>query len=199
MLYLQRIQKKFWQTKLHAISIPDYVIKKSATHGARHGKTEVQREYHLVCNAWACETSIWLQSLCRDEKSLTQRIRRTTWSVHPSRTTKTHTTRTRIFLQKILVQRSIWPTYRMAILVFISKFLVGGTHPNGVGSQLTFFLARISFLLQLGFVYSWWRSIVTDGVCEQNVLTQRIFSYICKHFILVHNHGMAQDVATRVS
>ena len=27
-------------------------IKKGATHGARHGKTEVQREYHLAWNAW---------------------------------------------------------------------------------------------------------------------------------------------------
>ena len=26
--------------------------KKGATHGARHGKTEVQREYHLAWNAW---------------------------------------------------------------------------------------------------------------------------------------------------
>ena len=38
--------------RLNAISIPDYVIKKGATHGARHGKTEVQREYHLAWNAW---------------------------------------------------------------------------------------------------------------------------------------------------
>ena len=35
-----------------AISITDYVIKKGATHGARHGKTEVQREYHVAWNAW---------------------------------------------------------------------------------------------------------------------------------------------------
>ena len=28
------------------------MIKKGATHGARHGKTEVQREYHMAWNAW---------------------------------------------------------------------------------------------------------------------------------------------------
>ena len=38
--------------RLDAISIPYYVIKKDATHGARHGKTEVQREYHMAWNAW---------------------------------------------------------------------------------------------------------------------------------------------------
>ena len=34
------------------ICIPDNVIKKSPTHGARHGKTEVQREHHLAWNVW---------------------------------------------------------------------------------------------------------------------------------------------------
>ena len=38
--------------RLDAISIPDNVIKKGATHGARHGKTEVQREYHMAWNTW---------------------------------------------------------------------------------------------------------------------------------------------------
>ena len=43
---------KFNKLRLDALSIPNYVIKKGATHGARHGKTEVQREYHLAWNAW---------------------------------------------------------------------------------------------------------------------------------------------------
>ena len=38
--------------RLDALSIPNYVIKKGRSHGARHGKTEVQREYHLAWNAW---------------------------------------------------------------------------------------------------------------------------------------------------
>ena len=41
----------FHKLRLDAISIPDYVIKKGGTHGARHGKTEVQREYYLALNA----------------------------------------------------------------------------------------------------------------------------------------------------
>ena len=36
-------KRNFNRLRLDAISIPDYVIKKGATHGARHGKTEVQR------------------------------------------------------------------------------------------------------------------------------------------------------------
>ena len=45
-------RRKFHKLRLDALSIPNYVIKKRPTHGARHGKTEVQREYHLVWNAW---------------------------------------------------------------------------------------------------------------------------------------------------
>ena len=45
-------RRKFNRLRLDALSIPNYVIKKCATHGARHGKTEVRREYHLAWNAW---------------------------------------------------------------------------------------------------------------------------------------------------
>ena len=74
----------------------------------------------------------------------------------------------------------------------------GGTHPNGVGSELTFFLESL-FFVTVGFGYSWKRSTVTDGKCEQNTLTPRMFSHICTHFILVHMHRMAQGVARCVS
>ena len=43
--------RMFKKLRLDALSIPNYVVKKGATHGARHGKTEVQREYHLAWNA----------------------------------------------------------------------------------------------------------------------------------------------------
>ena len=46
------VEKYIVPIRLDALSIPNYVIKKGATHGARHGKTEVQREYHLAWNAW---------------------------------------------------------------------------------------------------------------------------------------------------
>ena len=38
--------------RLDALSIPHYVIKKGRPHGARHGKTEEQKEYHTAFNAW---------------------------------------------------------------------------------------------------------------------------------------------------
>ena len=44
--------RKFNRRRLDAMSLPNYVMKKGATHGARHGKTEVQRKYHLSWNAW---------------------------------------------------------------------------------------------------------------------------------------------------
>ena len=45
-------RRKFNKLRLDALSIPDFVIKKGATRGARHGKTEVQREDRLAWNAW---------------------------------------------------------------------------------------------------------------------------------------------------
>ena len=45
-------RRKYNRLRLDTISTSDYVINKGATHGARHGKTEVQREYHLAWNAW---------------------------------------------------------------------------------------------------------------------------------------------------
>ena len=45
-------RRKFNELRLDALSIPHCVIKKGRCHGARHGKTEVQREHHLAWNAW---------------------------------------------------------------------------------------------------------------------------------------------------
>ena len=45
-------RRKLNKLRLDAISIPDYVIKKGAIHGARHCKTAVQRKYHVAWNAW---------------------------------------------------------------------------------------------------------------------------------------------------
>ena len=44
-------EKKFTKLRLDALSIPNYVIKRRS-HGARHGKTEEQKEYHIAWNAW---------------------------------------------------------------------------------------------------------------------------------------------------
>ena len=45
-------RRKFNKLKLDALSIPHYVIEKGRCHGARHGKTEEQKEYHTAFNAW---------------------------------------------------------------------------------------------------------------------------------------------------
>ena len=44
--------RKFNKLRLDALSIPHYMVKKGRCHCARHGKTEVQKEYHLAWNAW---------------------------------------------------------------------------------------------------------------------------------------------------
>ena len=41
-------RRKFNKPRLDALSIPHYVIKKGRCHGARHGKTEEQKEYHMA-------------------------------------------------------------------------------------------------------------------------------------------------------
>ena len=40
----------FSRWRLDALSIPHYVIKKERPHGARHGKTEAQKEYYVAHN-----------------------------------------------------------------------------------------------------------------------------------------------------
>ena len=74
----------------------------------------------------------------------------------------------------------------------------GGTNLNGVGSEFTIF-----FCSNLFFCYSWFRLQLIAIHCnrrggEQNTLTQRIFSHICTHFILVHMHRMVQGDLGRV-
>ena len=44
--------QKFHKLRLDALSIPHYVIKKGRHHGARHGETEAQKQYHIAFNAW---------------------------------------------------------------------------------------------------------------------------------------------------
>ena len=44
--------QKYNKLRLDALSIPHYVIKKERHHGARHGKTEAQKQYTIAFNAW---------------------------------------------------------------------------------------------------------------------------------------------------
>ena len=77
-----------------------------------------------------------LQSHCHDEKPLTPRIRRTKGRAHPCRSTKTCPA-----LDLTNIQDG-----NIGLHLQIPR---GGTHPNGVGSELTIFFARIFVLLQL--------------------------------------------------
>ena len=45
-------RRKFNKLRLDALFIQHYVTKKGRNHGARHGKTEKQKEYHIAWNAW---------------------------------------------------------------------------------------------------------------------------------------------------
>ena len=45
-------RRKLNKLRRDALSIPHYVIKKGRCHGARHGKTAKQKEYHIAWNAW---------------------------------------------------------------------------------------------------------------------------------------------------
>ena len=60
----------------------------------------------------------------------------------------------------------------------------GGTHPNGVGSELTIFLN----FAQISFCYSWFR-------LQWNTLTRDFFSTLSS---LCTHHIVAQGVARRV-
>ena len=44
--------RKLNRDRFDTLSIPNYVIKQGASHGARHRKTEEQRIYHVAYNAW---------------------------------------------------------------------------------------------------------------------------------------------------
>ena len=44
--------RKINKLRLDALSMPHYVIEEGPNHGARHGKTKEQTEYHMAWNAW---------------------------------------------------------------------------------------------------------------------------------------------------
>ena len=44
--------RNLYEDRFDTLSIPNCVIKKGPTHGARHGNTEEQRIHHMAYNAW---------------------------------------------------------------------------------------------------------------------------------------------------
>ena len=146
------------------------------------GKEKIQRTMVSYSRQsrqkWACEASTWLQSSLYDERSFAPWIRRTNWRAHPSRSTKQG------------------PTHRMTTLAFISKFWYASEWSWKWAHN---FFSNL-FFVTVGFVYSWQRSTVADGECEQNT-SHRDFSrtFICTHFILVHMHRNGLKVLHDVS
>ena len=65
----------------------------------------------------------------------------------------------------------------------------GGTSLNGIGSELTF---CSNLFVTIGFVYSRWRSTLTDGRYRQIHLT-RSFSHALCTSDCAHSHCLAQD------
>ena len=64
-------RRKFYKLRLDALSIPNYVIKKGRNHGARHGKTKEQTEYHMAWNASQLAIG-WTEQKCKEWDELAQ-------------------------------------------------------------------------------------------------------------------------------
>ena len=228
-------RRKFNKLRLESLSIPNYVIKKGATHGARHGKTEVQREYHLAWSAWKrCCNSLdshgehftgirdrflrdpvyresqlaigWSEPMCKEWDELakedhtykknslqrkgegtkdngnllwTKQANMVLWSfdliTEPLSWWKiAYTTNQENQLKSPSIQvnkdayvkdKNFSPNITCPALELINiqdgniglhlQVPRGGTHPNGVGSELTIFLLQSFFFVAVGFVYSW--------------------------------------------
>ena len=220
-------EDSFHRLRLDAISIPDFVIKKGRSHGARHGKTEVHREYHFAWNAWkrcckkvdskvnilhvftidfsatksivnhnsqsdgqnkSSKSEMNLRKKTIHTNSLQRKIEDTKdngillwtkqakmglrsfdlntgplswWKIayttnqenqlkNPSiQVNKDAYDKDKQILRRLLVQRSSWSTYRMAMLAFISEFLVVVRIRMELKVSSQFVCSTLCFLLQL--------------------------------------------------
>ena len=128
---------------------------------------------------WAYEASIWWQSRCHDEKSLTPRIRRTKWRANPSKVGKDAHDEDKKFSPKITCPALELINIQDGNIGLQLQVPRGGTHPNGVGSELTIFS-----LLGSLFCHSWFRlQLIAIHCNRRRVWTEhphtRIFSHIC--------------------
>ena len=71
----------------------------------------------------------------------------------------------------------------------------GGTRLTRVGGAHNIFFGDL-FFVTVGFVYSRWRSTVTDGWCRQIHLTRHFSHAHCTRLILCISHRMAQVSAS---
>ena len=115
-------RRNFNRLRLNAISIPDYVTKKGATHGARHGKTEVQREYHLAWNTW--------KRRCKKIYSQGKFFYKFTRSISQRSSLSWHTTRNLMVRTK--VQRVGWTCERRPYIQTHSRGKREDTKDSGI-------------------------------------------------------------------
>ena len=139
------------------------------------GKDKMPRTmvFHLerIRQKWAYEASIRFSSCCLYQKSSPPRVRRTSWS---------------LFLQN---------NTRYGIPLQAHR---GGTSLNGIGNErIRFFLSDLLFVT-VGFVYSRWRSTVTDRGVDRYT-SRVIFIMQFAHSITCMSHCMAQDEPPNVS
>ena len=235
-------RRKFDKLRLDALSIPNYVIKKGRSHGARHGKTEEQKEYHIAWNAWkrCCNkvdsqgghsTNIhdresqlaigWTDQKCREWDELAQeyhtyhltpeeqRRYQGQWYLTLNKSGKNGPMKLRSdFRAAVSIKNRLHHESGEKVEEPISPQQYKKWHPSSSTSwwdksEWNWKWAHLNFssdlpFVTVGFVYSRWRSTVTDGVCRQIHLTR----HFLMHFYTqsdVHTHCMAQDEPPNVS
>ena len=231
--------RKFNKLRLDALSSPNNVIKKGRSHGARHGKTEEQKEYHIAWNAWKrCWKKVdsqgghftgihdrflrdpvyresqlaigWTEQKCKEMDELgkqnqpyhlsTEEFKRYQgqWYLTLNKWGKNAPMRLRpdfraaVSLKNRLVRES-----GEKVEEPISPEQYRRWHPSSSTSwwdhpEWKWKWAHTKFSSDLlfgtvGFVYSRWRSTVTDGECRQIHLT-RHFSHALLHTIRCAYH-----------
>ena len=99
---------------------------------------------------WAYEASILLQSRCHDKKSFTHEFEEPIGNpIQPSQQRRIQQGQ-EVFLQRSLLHRSNWSIYKIAILAFISKFLV----TERIRMEFWKWPHNFSFLVELSFLAS---------------------------------------------
>ena len=231
-------RRKFHKLRLDALSIPHYVIKKGRCHGARHGKTEAQKQYHIAFNAWKrCRKRVdsqgehfkgihdrflrdqvyresqlligWTEQKCIEMDELakqnhtyhlsTEEFKRYQgqWYLTLNKSGKNAPARLRpdfraaVSLKNRLHRESgeeiaepISPAAIQEMALFLKRFLVG--HVQKLVELMINFQSD-SLFVTVGFVYSRWRSTVTDGVCRQIHLTRHFSPAQCT-CLMMYNH-----------
>ena len=206
-------RRKFNKLRLDALSILNYVIKKGRSYGARHGKTEEQKEYHMAWNAWkrCCKkvdsqgehfTGIhdrflrdpvyresqlaigWTAQKCKELDELAnedhtyrltpeeKRRHQGQWYLTLNKSGKNGPMKLRSDVRAAVSMKIVYTTSQANKLksLLLQHNTVHGirlqAHRGGtrIGNELIRICLSDRLFVTVGFVYSRWRSTVTDGV-----------------------------------